>query len=352
MKNYDIIIIGGGVAGMQSALTASENGMTSLILESDRILGGKVAHKHSLFPTFASAEELIERMTTSVNEKDEEILEVSLNSTVLSINKEKTEVIYEYKPAGGPSIINTVSGKAIIIASGYDFFDATLKQEYGYKVYDNVTTSYELEEMFKKGEILTADSRKPETVAFIHCVGSRDSKVKNEHCSRMCCVTGVKQAIELCKIIEGVRVFNFYMDMRMFGIGYEEMYKSAQEEYQVRFIRGRVSELSQTIDKRVRLKAEDTLVARPIAITVDMVVLLVGMCGNEINRKFAKEASLTLRENGFLRPINAFDGATYSGVDNIFYAGCIESPKNVSESINHATMAAMSAKKFISSLSN
>lgn len=350
MKKYDIVIIGGGVAGMQAALTASENGLSSIILESDRLLGGKVAHKYSLFPTFASADELIERMTASVNEKDENMLEVSLNSMVLSIDKDQSTVTYEYKPGNSKPVINTVGGKAIIIASGYSFFDATLKQEYGYQVYDNVITSFELEEKFKTGEILTADGRKPESIAFIHCVGSRDSKVGNEHCSRVCCVTGVKQAIELCKAVSGIRIFNFYMDMRMFGIGYEEMYKSAQEDYQVRFIRGRVSELSQSIDRRVRLKAEDTLVARPIAITVDMVVLLVGMCGAESNKKFASDASLTVRENGFLRPVNAFDSSTYSGIDNIFYAGCIESPKNISESINHATMAVMSAKKYINSL--
>lgn len=350
MKNYDVIIIGGGVAGMQAALTVTEKGLTSIIVESDKVLGGKVAHKYSLFPTFASAGELIERMTAAIAEVDERLLEVSVNSTVIAIDKANSTVTYEYRTTGSKTITDTVQGKAIIIATGYTFFDATLKQEYGYKVYDNVITSFELEERLNRGELLTVDGRTPESVAFIHCVGSRDTKVGNEHCSRMCCVTGVKQAIEVRKSIDNVRVFNFYMDMRMFGIGYEEMYKLAQEKHQVRFIRGRVSELSQSIDKRVRLKAEDTLIARPIAITVDMVVLLVGMCGAESNRKFAQDAQLTVRENGFLRPINAFDGATFSGVDNIFYAGCIESPKNVSESINHATMAGVSAVKYINTL--
>lgn len=345
---YDIIIIGGGVAGMQAALAAAESGLTSIILESDKELGGKVAHKYSLFPTFASAAELIDRMTSAINEKD---IEVRLSTTVTAIDKEKSTVTFEHIMGGKASpIFDTIEGKAIVVATGYTFFDARLKQEYGYDVYDNVYTSVELEGMLKKGEILTRDGRRPESVAFIHCVGSRDSKVGNEHCSRVCCVTGVKQAIELCQKIEGIRVFNFYMDMRMFGIGYEEMYKTAQQDYQVRFIRGRVSELSQSMDRRVRLKAEDTLIARPIAITVDMVILLVGMCGAESNRKFAEDAALTVRENGFLRPANAFDGATLSGAENIFYAGCIESPKNVSESINHATMAVMNAKKYINSL--
>ena len=345
MKQYDIVIIGGGVAGMQAAITATNSGLKSIIIESDSILGGKVAHKNTLFPTFASASGLIDKMTNSVKSGD---IEISLNSTVTAIDKEKSIVTFKIK--GGDHVLSDVQGKTIIIATGYKFFDATLKQEYGYGVYDNVITSYELEEMLKKGEVLTHEGKSPDSVAFIHCVGSRDTKVGNEHCSRVCCVTGVKQAIELCQKIDGVRVFNFYMDMRMFGIGYEEMYKSAQQDYQVRFIRGRVSELSQNIDNKVRLKAEDTLIARPISITVDLVVLLVGMCGSDSNCKFAKDADLTVRENGFLRPVNAFDGSTLSGVDNIFYAGCIESPKNISESINHATTAVVNAKCYINSL--
>lgn len=346
MKTYDIIIIGGGVAGMQAALTASESGLSSVIIDKANRLGGKMVDRNLLFPTFTPASEVIGRMKIAIEERG---IKTYLNCNVKSINSEKSSVEYE-QTIEERVIYDTLEAKTIIIATGYEVFDAKLKQEYGYTVYDNVYSSAELEIMLRDGKILTKDGRTPESVAFIHCVGSRDVKVGNEHCSRVCCVTGVKQAIEVCKSINNVRVFNYYMDMRMFGIGYEEMYKSAQQDYQIRFIRGRVSELSQNIDKRVRLKAEDTLIARPIAITVDMVILLVGMCGAKSNKQFAESANLSVRDDGFLRPINEFEKTTYSDANNIFYAGCVESPKNVSESMNHATMAVMSAKRYINSL--
>ncbi len=200
--------------------------------------------------------------------------------------------------------------------------------------------------MMKKGEVRCKNGKKPQSIAFIHCVGSRDSQVGNEHCSRVCCVTGVKQAIELTNMIKGARVFNYYMDIRMFGIGYEEMYKVAQEKHQVRFIRGKVSEIAETIDGGLRLKAEDTLIARPLTITVDMVVLLVGMCSAESNSLFSKQIGATLRDNGFFKGHDAFGGTTRSlDANNIFYAGCVESPKNVSESMNQATMAVYNIKR-------
>ncbi len=346
MNRYDLIIIGGGVAGMQAAITAAQGGLTAIILEKENELGGKVAHKNTLFPTFTDASEVINQLLDAINECGDDKLRVALSTKVVSIDSKNSTV--EYIATNSSSDIkSTITGGAILLANGYTLFDATLKQEYGYKVYNNVITSYELEEMMKKGKVECVNGKKPSSIAFIHCVGSRDSMVGNEHCSRVCCVTGVKQAIELTQLIKGARVFNFYMDIRMFGNGYEEMYKVAQERNQVRFIRGRVSEISETIDGGLRLKAEDTLIARPLAMTVDMVVLLVGMCKADDNALFAKEAGLELRENGYFKSKDSFTRTVYSGVDNIFYAGCAESPKNVSESINQATIAALSVVKYL-----
>ncbi len=347
MTRYDIIIVGGGVAGMQGAISAAENGLTSIIIEKDSVLGGKVAHKSTLFPTFTPAADVIDELQNRINECGDDLISIALQTEVTAINRELTQVTYEFLDERNNKVSGTIQGGAILLANGYTLFDATLRQEYGYKIYDNVITSIEMEEMMKKGAVKCSNGKAPENIAIIHCIGSRDSKVGNEHCSRVCCVTGVKQAMELTSTIKGAKVFNFYMDIRMFGTGYEEMYKDAQEKHQVRFIRGKVSEVAETIDGKLRLKAEDTLIARPLTITVDMVVLLVGMCEGESNRTFAKDASLTLRDNGFIKGEDAFSATTRSGADNIFLAGCVESPKNISESINQAAMAVLGIKNQI-----
>ena len=110
-----------------------------------------------------------------------------------------------------------------------------------------------------------ADGSRPRRIAFLHCVGSRDEKVCQQHCSKVCCITGVKQAMEMKQLFPEADVFNFYMDIRMFGPGYEEMYREAQQKYNIHFLRGRISEASPTIDGRVQIKAEDTLTGRPPA---------------------------------------------------------------------------------------
>lgn len=176
----------------------------------------------------------------------------------------------------------------MVVTSGFDLFPAELKEEYGYKIYDNVYTTVDVERMFRNGGIRTADGRIPKTIAFLHCVGSRDEKVNQRHCSRVCCITGVKQAIEMKQAIPDAEVYSFYMDMRMFGPGYEELYRQAQQEFNIHFIRGRISEASQTIDNRVQIKAEDTLIGLPLKMTVDMLVLIVGMKAGACNLQWSR----------------------------------------------------------------
>ena len=103
-------------------------------------------------------------------------------------------------------------------------------------------------------------------------------------------------------------VFNFYMDIRMFGPGYEEMYREAQQKYNIHFLRGRISEASPTIDGRVQIKAEDTLTGRPLRMSVDMLVLIVGMRANDDNAAFAEGAGLNRAPSGFMAPRDMFLG--------------------------------------------
>ena len=229
---------------------------------------------------------------------------------------------------------------AVVVTSGFDLFPAELKEEYGYKIYDNVYTTVDVERMFRNGGIRTADGRIPKTIAFLHCVGSRDEKVNQRHCSRVCCITGVKQAIEMKQAIPDAEVYSFYMDMRMFGPGYEELYRQSQQEFNIHFIRGRISEASQTIDNRVQIKAEDTLIGLPLKMTVDMLVLIVGMKAGACNLQWSRCNGVDLYPSGFVKPKDQFTGSVDSGSPHIFYAGTITAPKNIGESINEAVAAA------------
>lgn len=344
-----VIIIGSGVAGMQTAITLHEMGIGSVIIEKDTVLGGKLNLWDRLFPTMTPVDEVLLPLVDAVRALEGAgVVELLLNTTVLGVDGDGCGVTVD----GGGRIV----GDAVVIASGFDLFDARIKEEYGYKIYDNVVTTVDLEQMFKQGRLLTADGRVPKTIAFLHCVGSRDEKVNQRHCSRVCCITGVKQAIEVKQAIPEAEIYSFYMDMRMFGPGYEELYRQAQQEYNIHFVRGRISEAAQTIDNRVQIKAEDTLIGRPIKMTVDLLVLVVGMKAGASNAVFAAAGGVggvvELYPSGFVKPVNQFTQSVCSGSGNIFYAGTVTAPKNIGESINEGITAAYKISHYFNSQPN
>lgn len=332
----DVIVVGGGFAGMQTALTLKDLGLDVLLIEKDSALGGHVKDWHTLFPDISSAEETLDGM---VNKFRSSKIPVMMNTEVTAI-KDKNVTL-----ASG----EVIPAKSVVLCTGYELFDARLKQEYGYGLYDRVITSADLEKAFKNGRVdeIARGGANPKTIAFVHCVGSRDQQVRQEHCSRVCCVCGVKQAIKIRKTFPGCEVYNFYMDIRMFGAGYEEMYRTAQQEHHVHFIRGRVSEVTPNIDGSVLLKTEDTLLARPMRMSVDLLVLMVGMCANPKTVKLAEGADIEMRPSGFLKPVNPFGMNTRTSADGIFMAGCAAAPHSVQDTINSATHAAYEVMKYL-----
>ena len=319
---------------MQAALRLSEQGAEPLIIEKEAELGGKLRGWYVLFPTFTPASEVLSELRRRVQERG---IEVMTSTEVAGFTKESVTL------ADG----RTLPCDSVVVASGFTLFDATVKEEYGYGIYDNVITSADLERMFAEGRVACADGSRPKRIAFLHCVGSRDEKVCQQHCSRVCCITGVKQAIEMKRLFPEADVFNFYMDIRMFGPGYEEMYREAQQRYNIHFVRGRISEASPTIDNRIQIKAEDTLTGRPLRMSVDMLVLLIGMRANDSNAPFAEQAGLKRAPSGFMEPRDMFLGNARSNVEGIFYAGCITAPKNIGETLNEGTVAADAAMEYL-----
>ena len=329
-----VIIIGGGIAGMRSALRLAEAGLHPVLIERDAELGGKVRTWHALFPDFTQAAGVLDELRTAVARRG---IEVHTGCTVRRFDARSAEL------ADG----SRLEGDAAILASGFTLFDARIKEEYGYGIYDNVFTSADIERMFEQGCVAKADGTAPRRIAILHCVGSRDEKVCQKHCSRVCCITGVKQAMELKKRYPEAEIFNFYMDIRMFGPGYEELYREAQLHSNIHFIRGRISEAAPTFDGRLQIKAEDTLTGRPLRMSVDLLVLLVGMRANADNAALAASAGLELAPSGFFAPRDPFLGNVRSAAEGIFLAGTATAPKTIGETLNEAIAAADAAAEYL-----
>lgn len=230
-------------------------------------------------------------------------------------------------------------------------FNAAKKEEYGYKVYDNVITSADLEEKFKSGKPLkTSKGIWPKRIAFVHCVGSRDEKAGNTYCSKVCCVTAVKQAIEIKKSVPGTEIFCFYMDLRMYDRYFENMYYEAQEKHRINFIRGRLSEASEDQEGKLILRAEDTLTGKPLKVAVDIMVLMSGIVSSNGTQSLASRFNLDTDEDKFLKTSDSHVGNNLTNHEGIFVAGTCTGPKSVVETLADARSAALQTAIYLKNL--
>lgn len=334
--NGNIVIIGGGIAGMEAAKALLALGHTPILVEASKELGGHVASWHKLFPDMSSAKDIIDRLRADVRGAN-----VFLGTKVISFNRLADG--YSLKLSNGI----VVNASAVLVSTGFRLFDATRKEEYGYGVYDHVITNSDLEAWFSGKE----DPRVPEnvgTVGFVHCVGSRDLKACNGQCSKVCCATAIKQAIEIKERFPYAKVYCFYMDLRLFGKKYEDFYVNAQRDYGIQFIRGRVSEVGETIDGSLQVKAEDTLSGKPLKVRLDLLVLMSGIVRNDSIRELSEMAGLETDSDGFLRSVDNEYSVVESNRPGIFFAGSCTGPKTVPETIAEARSAALSIHTYLS----
>jgi heterodisulfide reductase subunit A len=325
-----IVVIGGGVAGMEAAGQLADAGFNVSLIEKGNVTGGHLNDWYKLFPDRRSSSDVKKYLDKKVASK---AVRIMTNTCIEKLYHNKNNVALLTQEGV------EMTADAVVVATGFDLFKSSRKEEYGYGIYDNVITSADLESMFRKGKISLTNGKSPKTVGIVHCVGSRDEKVGNFYCSKLCCVTAVKQAIEIREHLPESKVFCFYMDMRMGGAHYEELYREAQEAYGVNFIRGKVSEASESINNKLVIKVEDTLAGRPLKIELDMLVLMAGMEMSEGGGRIAGASKLLTGENRFFAPEDHHYANNISNIKGVFYAGTCTAPMNITETISHARSA-------------
>jgi heterodisulfide reductase subunit A len=250
--------------------------------------------------------------------------------------------------------IKEVEVGTIILTTGFKPFNPLKSPYYGYVKYDNVYTSLEIERLVNasgptEGHVTLRDGSEPHSIGIIHCVGSRDEKT-NKWCSKVCCMYSLKLA-HLLKEHTGAEIYNFYIDMRTPGKGYEEFYDKLLNEG-VHFIRGRVAEVTDwavtDAEKgKLILRVEDTLIGAVRRIPVDMVVLSLGLEPGKDAQDIRRMFNISCSNEGFflerhpkLAPVSTF-------TDGIFIAGACQGPKDIPDSVAQAGAAAAEALALI-----
>jgi len=258
---------------------------------------------------------------------------------------EKDAIDFEQKPER----VNLKVG-SIIVATGFKTFDPTRKPQYGYGVLPNVFTALEAERLLSptgptEGIPLLKDGTMPKTIGIIHCIGSRDENT-NVYCSKVCCMYSLKLA-HLVKERTGAEVYNFYIDMRTTGKGYEEFYKKLLEEG-VRFVRGRVAELttaplSPGEKGKLIVRVEDTLAGYVRRIPVDMAILSVGLEPQNDAQELRRMLNLSCGKEGFLMELHPKLAPVSTATDGIYIAGACQGPKDIPDTVAQAGAAASEA---------
>ncbi|MBS4023959.1 MAG: CoB--CoM heterodisulfide reductase iron-sulfur subunit A family protein [Dethiobacter sp.] len=237
----------------------------------------------------------------------------------------------------------------VIVATGFDVFDAARKPEYGYSDYDNVLTGLEMERLISAsgptgGKIVLGKGEGeviPRDIAFIKCVGSRDKSTGNEYCSRVCCMYTAKLAHLVKEKIPEANVKVYYMDVRAFGKGFEEFYDRVRREG-VRYIRGNPSEIFKRNGKLV-IKVENTLNSTPLEDEVDMVVLAVGLEPRKDAREVIDLLRLSQSSDRFFLEAHPKLAPVDTATEGVFLAGCAQGPKDIPDTVAQAKGAASSA---------
>lgn len=257
---------------------------------------------------------------------------------------ERQAVNFEMKP----EIVELDVG-TIIVATGADVFDPSTLPNYGYGKYPNVLTSLEFERLINAGGpsggrlIRPSDMQIPKRVAFVQCIGSRSDRSGRQYCSNVCCMNTIKDSLLIKEHWPESEIHVFYVDIRAFGKGFEDLYRRARKEGVI-FIRGLPSDIFE--DRKTRdlwLFGENTLKGELYKVNVDMVILSIGLEPRKDSEIIQRLLTLSRTQDGFfmeahpkLRPVDAATGG-------IFFAGCAEGPKDIKDSVTQASAAAARA---------
>jgi heterodisulfide reductase subunit A len=342
----NVLVIGGGIAGMTVALELADAGNLVHLVEKEDHLGGNLARVDLTAPYLYSARELLtERMTRIMNNKQ---VQVHLKSAVTEL----TGFIGNFK-----AIIQPLNGKSnqannqvdveignVAVCTGYKEFDASRIIHYGYGKLPNVITSFELEKMLRAGKIETKEGKVPRYVAIIHCVGSRSQEF-HTYCSRVCCMTALKYAHEIKSAIPDCYISDIYIDMHAFGKGHEDFYRRSSAAKTLFLMyekddRPVIHKAGPKDDCEMLIEVNEKLSNESIEIPADLVVLMVGMEAREDSHEVARIVNISQDKDGWFIESHPKLEPVATTTDGVFIAGTCVAPKDIPDTVSQARATA------------
>ncbi len=338
----NVLVIGGGIAGMTAALELADAGNKVYLVEKEDHLGGNLARVDLTAPYLYPAKDLLIERISRI--KGNNNIEIFFNSKVTNLSGfvgNFKAVITPLKEKGEPSEVEIGN---VIVCTGYKEFDASRIVHYGYGKLPNVVTSFELEAMIKSGRIETKNGKIPKYVAIIHCVGSRSVEF-HPYCSRVCCMTALKYAHEIKSAIPDCHVSDIYIDMHAFGKGHEDFYRRSSEAKTMFLMyekgdRPVIHKAGPEDDCEMLIEVNEKLSGEVIEIPADLVVLMVGMEAREDSAEVARIVNISQDKEGWFIESHPKLEPVATTTDGIFIAGTCVAPKDIPDTVAQARAAA------------
>ncbi len=334
VERFDLLVIGGGVAGMKAALDSARSGLKVVLVEKGKDLGGLSRSFDRTVLRGPSPAEKVSGLEGDLGREDD--LRVMLGHHVGGLTREGDLVTAIV--AGDHDEMIEIEARGVLVATGMEPIDVRAVREYGAGRLNGVVTSMEFEGLLSRWE---AEGRPgAASVSIVQCVGSRVEKRGVPYCSNYCCMNAVKESIRLKKLDPAVQVHIFYIDIRTCGRGQEAAYKEARRRG-VRFVRGQPAMVRERNGKLL-VCGENTLLNELYEVPADFVVLNVGLRLSPETLRIAEQLKMPLDEEGLL-----FVDEMQKGVAPVLTVGCAESPKDVDSCIHQASEMAGRMVRFL-----
>jgi heterodisulfide reductase subunit A2 len=340
------LIVGGGIAGMQTALDVAEAGYPVILVERSLRLGGNMARLSGTYLNFKSAPDLLDRKIQAVSSHPN--IQVLTQAQVKEVSGYVGNFVVkvDQAPEKGEPQGHEFSFEvgAIVAATGWEPFDREQLPDYGGRQVPDVIDALEFETMLASGDIRRpSDGKVPREVVFVQCAGSRVQEHGVPYCSKVCCMVVAKQAMMYKERVPYGQAYVFYTDIRSAGKNYDEYVQRAMSEHQVLYLRGKVSRVfpeEEGANARVMVWGEDTLSGRELEIAADLVVLATPMVPSAGASELGQRLHISTDANHFfneahpkLRPVETLTAG-------IFLAGTGQGPKDIPETVAQASGAA------------
>ena len=421
--SYDVLVIGGGIAGEESALNLANSGLKVLIVEKDLSVGGKMIHLSKVFPTLDCAACITTpKVSETARHPNITIYTYSEVKNITKLSEQNFSVTVIKKPRyviesactgcqeceeKCPIIVNDqyqwdlvarkavyipfsiaspriaaidiencilcglcekvcpadaidftqeieeipINVKSVIIATGFNLFDPTVIDRYGFGKYKNVITSMQMERQLVptrpyNSVLRPKDGKMPDNIAYVLCTGSRDETVGNPICSQVCCMYSVKQAQLIMGALPMADVTIYYIHIRAFGKGFEEFYQQSLG-MGVETVKGKVGKITEKENGNLIVRYEDIREGKVKEAEHDLVVLSVGILSNPDVKAMFNGNSIELDDYNFVKQVDELINPAKTSIDGVFVAGTASGPMDIPDSILSAGAASSETASYL-----